>query len=98
MKISDCEVVHRYVRGCNVIFIFGPRAATAGEMKALAAEYAESYGAEHRPGYCSPDGWQALHAVAPPPPAPVAEEVPAAVPPIAAEDPAVAKPPKKPAK
>ena len=60
MRLSECEVAHRHVRGINAIFIFGARALSADECAALAAEYAESYGPGLAPGYCSPDGWQQL--------------------------------------
>lgn len=72
MRLDECEVAHRHMRGHNAIFIFGPRALSADEAAALGAEYTASYGAGHRPAYCSPGGWQLLY------PAPVIASHPVA--------------------
>lgn len=59
MRLSDCEITHRHVRGRNLIIIFGERALDENELAALMQEYGEAYGpGVMKPVYASPDGWQ----------------------------------------
>ena len=60
MRLIDCEISHRHVRGQNLIVIYGERGVSADELDQLMAEYREAYGpADIAPIYVSADGWQA---------------------------------------
>lgn len=74
VKLSDCEITHRHIRGCNVLFLFGPGRVSDDEGAALLAEYRDAYGPGASPGYVSADGWQVLAEAAP------VDEAPAAAP------------------
>lgn len=82
MKLEDCELSYRCVRGHNVAFLFGERALTDEEGAALIAEYLESYGQRQTPAYISPAGWQLFAAPSEP-------EVIAAKPATVGTDPAL---------
>lgn len=59
MRLIDCEITHRHVRGQNLVIIFGERALDSDELAALLREYDEAYGpGTIAPAYASPDGWQ----------------------------------------
>lgn len=60
MKLSDCEISHRVMRGHIVVTLFGAHALAADELAALRAEYEAVHGPGVVPCYVSPDGWQAL--------------------------------------
>ncbi len=60
MRLADCEITHRHIRGHNVAFVFGARAVSDDEAQALADEWTEAYGPIALPGYVSPQGWQSL--------------------------------------
>lgn len=60
MKLTDCEVSHRHIRGHNVAFLFGPRALSDDERAELLAEWHKAYGPDATPAYASPAGWQVL--------------------------------------
>lgn len=64
MKLADCEITHRVVRGQAVAFICGERGLSADEAEAMEAEYLAAYGAVQVPAYVSPDGWQTLQRAA----------------------------------
>lgn len=61
MRLADCEVTHRHIRGHNVAFLFGPRGISDTEARALAEEWAHTYGPVRLPAYASPDGWRTLY-------------------------------------
>lgn len=60
MRLSDCEVQHRVIRGHKVAFVFGAKRLTADELGSLAAEWVQMYGPVSLPGYASPEGWQEM--------------------------------------
>lgn len=62
MKLSDCEISHRVVRGTVVVFLFGARALSAEECVSLLWQYEDAHGPGVVPAYVSPDGWQVLDA------------------------------------
>lgn len=63
MRLADCEVTHRHIRGHNVAFLFGPRGISDAEATALAEEWSHTYGPVRLPAYVSPDGWRTLYPV-----------------------------------
>lgn len=60
MRLADCEITHRHIRGHNVAFVFGSRAVSDEEAQALADEWVDTYGPIALPGFVSPQGWQSL--------------------------------------
>lgn len=81
MKLSDCEISHRHVRGTNVVILCGSVALDDAQRAALLNEYREAFGRSNTPGYFSPAGFQSLADVQRP-------EPPAAAPVSAAPRPA----------
>lgn len=63
MRLADCEVTHRHIRGHNVAFLFGPRGISDAEARELAEEWGQTYGLVRLPAYVSPDGWRTLYPV-----------------------------------
>ena len=62
MKLQDCEMTHRVVRGHPVAFVCGERALSEEEAASLKAQFVAAYGPVQVPAYVSPAGWQMLDA------------------------------------
>ena len=60
MKLADCEVSHRVIRGTVTVALFGSRRLAADELADLRAQYEATHGPGVVPAYVSPDGWQVM--------------------------------------